>query len=160
MIGVHRTWLTSNIRPGVIWSNTQSYSNPKVTSCSAPPARRMDLPKRKAAYKEAQKLIVDDCRSPSSTRWTFHEGYLARVQQPPHGIWGGTDALLDTSMKADGVVVPFRQGQRRLTSRRSLTRMRHLRVVLQRLALAFGLVLAVLAVNFTLITRRRAIRRR
>jgi len=99
VIGVHRTWLTSNIRPGVIWSNTQSYSNPKVDQLLDAAGKEMDLAKRKAAYKEAQKLIVDDCPIAFLYEWTFHEGYLARVQQPPHGIWGGTDALLDTSMK-------------------------------------------------------------
>lgn len=99
VIGVHRTWLTSNIRPGVIWSNTQSYSNPKVDQLLEAAGKEMDLPKRKAAYKEAQKLIVDDCPIAFLYEWTFHEGYLARVQQPPHGIWGGTDALLDTSVK-------------------------------------------------------------
>ena len=30
VVGVHRTYLTSNIRKGVVWSNTQSYSNPRV----------------------------------------------------------------------------------------------------------------------------------
>jgi peptide/nickel transport system substrate-binding protein len=30
VIGVHRTYLSSNIKPGVIWSNTQNYVNPKV----------------------------------------------------------------------------------------------------------------------------------
>ena len=30
VIGVHRTYLTSNIRKGVIWSNTQGFSNPRV----------------------------------------------------------------------------------------------------------------------------------
>ncbi len=99
VIGVHRTWLSSNIRPGVIWSNTQSYSNPKVDQLLEAAGKEMDLAKRKAAYKEAQKLIVDDCPIAFLYEWTFHEGYLARVQQPPHGIWGGTDALLDTSVK-------------------------------------------------------------
>ena len=29
MIGVHRTYLSSNIRD-IVWTNTQSYRNPKV----------------------------------------------------------------------------------------------------------------------------------
>ena len=30
VIGVHRTYISSNIKKGVIWSNTQNYSNSKV----------------------------------------------------------------------------------------------------------------------------------
>ena len=61
VIGVHRTWLSSNIRPGVIWSNTQGYSNPKVDELLAAAGKEMNLAKRKALYKDVQKIVVDDC---------------------------------------------------------------------------------------------------
>ncbi len=32
VIGVHRTYSSSNIKKGVIWSNTQSYANPASMS--------------------------------------------------------------------------------------------------------------------------------
>jgi peptide/nickel transport system substrate-binding protein len=100
VIGVHRTWLTSNIRPGVIWSNTQSYSNPLVDALLAAAGQEMNLAKRKAQYREAQKIIVEDCPVAFMYEWSFHEGYLAKVAQPPKGVWGLTDALTETAMKA------------------------------------------------------------
>lgn len=99
VIGVHRTWLSSNIRPGVIWSNTQAYSNPRVDELLAAAGREMDTPKRKALYREMQKLVVDDCPVAFLYEMSFREGYLAKVQQPPRGIWGVTDALLDTAIR-------------------------------------------------------------
>ena len=30
VIGVHRTYLSTNVKKGVIWSNTQGYANPEV----------------------------------------------------------------------------------------------------------------------------------
>ncbi len=100
VIGMHRTWLSSNIRPGVIWSNTQSYSNPKVDALLADAGREMNVARRKALYRDAQKLIVDDCPVAFLYEWSFHEGYRAKVQQPPRGIWGLSDALVDIGVKS------------------------------------------------------------
>ena len=60
VIGVDRTYLSSNIRKGVIWSNTQQYSNPRVDELLAQAGQEMDLEKRKALYAEFQKIVVDD----------------------------------------------------------------------------------------------------
>ena len=60
----------------------------------------MNLAKRKAQYKEAQKIIVDDCPVAFLYEVSFHEGYLAKVQQPPRGVWGLTDALVETSVRS------------------------------------------------------------
>jgi peptide/nickel transport system substrate-binding protein len=100
VIGVHRTWLSSNIKPGVIWSNTQSYSNPKVDELLAAAGKEMDTPKRKSQYKEAQKLIVDDCPVAFLVEPVVVEGYHGKVNKPPRGIWGLTDAAVDVSVKA------------------------------------------------------------
>lgn len=100
VIGVHRTWLSSNIRPGVIWSNTQGYSNPKVDELLAAAGHETSQAKRKALYHDAQRIIVDDCPVAFLYEVTFHEGYRAKVQQPPQGIWGLTDALTETAVKA------------------------------------------------------------
>jgi peptide/nickel transport system substrate-binding protein len=99
VIGVHRTYLSSNIKPGVIWSNTQSYSNPKVDELLAAAGKEMNLAKRKALYKEMQKIVVDDCPQAFLYEWSFHEGFGAKVEQPPRGIWGLTDALNATRIK-------------------------------------------------------------
>lgn len=99
VIGVHRTWLTSNIKPGVIWSNTQSYSNPKVDELLTAAGQEMNLAKRKSLYKEMQKLVVDDC--PVAFLYGINQrlGANANVVNPPDGIWGVTDSILDTSVR-------------------------------------------------------------
>lgn len=99
VIGVHRTWASSNIRPGVIWSNTQSYSNPRVDELLAAAGKEMDAGKRKAQYKEMQKIVVDDCPVAFLYEWSFHEGYQGKVVQPPRGVWGLTDAVTEASVK-------------------------------------------------------------
>ncbi len=99
VIGVHRTWLSSNIKPGVIWSNTQSYSNPKVDELLIAAGQEMNLAKRKALYKEMQKLVVDDC--PVAFLYEINQRIAANanVVNPPEGIWGMTDSILDSSVR-------------------------------------------------------------
>lgn len=96
VIGVHRTWLSSNIKPGVIWSNTQSYSNPKVDELLAAAGREMDLAKRKALYRDMQRIVVDDCPVAFLYEAKYRIGANANVMSPPDGIWGVTDAINDT----------------------------------------------------------------
>ena len=100
VIGVHRTWLSSNIKPGVIWSNTQSYTNPKVDEWLAAAGQEMNLAKRKELYKQVQKTVVDDCPVAFLYEQTFYEAYGAKVVNPPGGIWGQTDGIIETTMKA------------------------------------------------------------
>ena len=100
VIGVHRTWLSSNIKPGVIWSNTQSYSNPKVDEWLAAAGQEMDLAKRKELYKQMQKAVVDDCPVAFLYEQAFYEAYLGKVQNPPKGIWGLMDAVNESTIKA------------------------------------------------------------
>ena len=100
VIGVHRTWLSTNIKPGVMWSNTQSYVNPKVDELLNNAGKEMNAAKRKAFYKEAQKLIVEDCPVAFLTETLFHTAYHNRVQEQPRGIWGIIDGLTDTNIKA------------------------------------------------------------
>jgi peptide/nickel transport system substrate-binding protein len=99
VIGVHRTWLSSNIKPGVIWSNTQSYSNPKVDELLAAAGQEMNVAKRKALYKDVQKIVVDDCPVAFIAEVTFTEGYLGKVASPPKGIWGLVDGLNETAIR-------------------------------------------------------------
>ena len=98
VIGVHRTWLSSNIKPGVIWSNTQGYSNPKVDSLLAAAGQEMNLAKRKALYKEMQQIVVDDCPVAFLVEPLLAEGYAAKVASPPKGIWGLNDSITDTGL--------------------------------------------------------------
>lgn len=100
VIGVHRTWLSSNIKPGVIWSNTQSYSNPKVDEWLAAAGQEMNLAKRKELYKQVQKTVVDDCPVVFLYEQTFYEAYSSKVVNAPSGIWGQIDGITEMTVKA------------------------------------------------------------
>ena len=99
VIGVHRTWLSSNIKPGVIWSNTQSYSNPRVDELLAAAGKEMDTTKRKALYKEFQKIVVDDCPVAFVVESTWGEAWSGKVVNPPKGIWGVIDSLGEVGIR-------------------------------------------------------------
>lgn len=99
VIGVHRTWLSSNIKPGVIWSNTQNYVNPKVDELLAAAGQEMNLARRKALYKDMQKLVVDDCAVAFLVEATFTEAYHGKVSSAPKGIWGMVEGLTETAVR-------------------------------------------------------------
>ncbi len=98
VIGVHRTWLSTNIREGVIWSNTQSYVNPRVDELLNAAAVEMDVARRKTLYAEMQKIVVDDCPVAFLYESAWGEAYSSRITQPPKGIWGIIDSLNDIGM--------------------------------------------------------------
>lgn len=87
VIGVHRTYLSSNIKPGVIWSNTQNYVNPKVDELLAQATVEKDLEKRKKLYAEFQRLVVADVPQVFTHVWA--QGYAARkdLVNVPESIW-------------------------------------------------------------------------
>lgn len=88
VIGVHRTWLTSNIRKGVVWSNTQSYSNPEVDRILEAAGTERDAAKRKALYDEFQRIVVDDAPVIFLQEVNLHIGYGKRIAQPVDNAWG------------------------------------------------------------------------
>lgn len=88
VIGVHRTYLTDNIRQGVIWSNTQSYSNPRVDEILAAAAVELDETKRKALYNEFQQIVVGEVPIYFINATPYHTAYDSRMVNPPLGIWG------------------------------------------------------------------------
>lgn len=90
VIGVHRTYLSTNIKKGVPWHNTQQYKNPALDELMAKAGSENDLKKRQALYHEIQKIVVDDApiaylvTSPYHTVWNKD-----RVGNPPvNSIWG------------------------------------------------------------------------
>jgi len=87
VIGVHRTYLSSNIKPGVIWSNTQNYVNPKIDELLAQATVEKDLEKRKKLYAEFQRQVVDDVPQVFTHVWA--QGYAARkdLVNVPVSIW-------------------------------------------------------------------------
>lgn len=99
VIGVHRTWQTSNIRKGVIWSNTQSYSNEQVDKLIDAAGREDDASKRKAIYAQMQKLVVDDAPVAFVLEYNFHYGIRDQVEQAPDGIWGLISPMTEMRVK-------------------------------------------------------------
>ena len=99
VIGVHRTYLSNNIREGVIWSNTQSYNNPKVDELLAAAGREMNLAKRKAMYREFQKVVVDD----APIAFLYEPNYsvaFKRLADPKASVWGLMAPMQDWALKS------------------------------------------------------------
>ncbi|MEM7269228.1 MAG: ABC transporter substrate-binding protein [Pseudomonadota bacterium] len=88
VIGVHRTYLSSNIREGVIWSNTQSYSNAKVDELLNAAAVELDAGKRKALYAEFQQAVAADLPVYWLNSLPYHTGHSTKIGSPPTSIWG------------------------------------------------------------------------
>jgi len=88
VIGVHRTYLTRNIRKGIIWSNTQSYSNAKVDALLDQAAAEPDPAKRKAEYKEFQQIVVDDVPILFLHPFPYTQAAHAGLKNLPSSIWG------------------------------------------------------------------------
>lgn len=59
-VGVARSYVSSNIRQGVLFSNTQGYSNPEVDKLFADAAAQTDESQAQALYSELQRIVVDD----------------------------------------------------------------------------------------------------
>ncbi len=88
VIGVHRTYLSSNIREGVIWSNTHQYSNPKVDELLAAAGKERDVARRKALYREFQRIVVDDAPIAFLYEPNFSVGYRPSIANPGPSVWG------------------------------------------------------------------------
>jgi peptide/nickel transport system substrate-binding protein len=99
VIGVHRTYLSSNIRQGVIWSNTQSYSNPKVDEILNAAAVEPDTAKRKALYDEFQMIIGDDVPIYFVNSLPYHTTYKSGLMNAPTSIWGAMQSMDDLAWK-------------------------------------------------------------
>lgn len=100
VIGAHRAYLTSNIRKGVIFSNTQSYSNPKVDELLNQAGSEMDPIKRKALYAEFQKIVVDDAPVTYILMTPFYVGYHQGLKNVCDTIWGTINPMHEVYWEA------------------------------------------------------------
>jgi len=87
VIGVHRTYLSTNIRP-IVWTNTQSYSNPKVDELLNSAAQVLDPVKRKAYYATFQKIVTDDLPIDFINTVPARTATSKKVGNVPTSIWG------------------------------------------------------------------------
>lgn len=92
VIGVHRTYLSSNIRP-VIWSNTQGYSNERVDELLAAAGRELDIPTRTALYHEFQEIVGTEIPVLWLNAMPYHHVFDDRLAGLPLTIWGMMQAM-------------------------------------------------------------------
>jgi len=59
-IGVSRTYISSNIRKGVMFSNVMGYNNPEVDSLFEKAAKENDPKTRQEYYSKVQQILVED----------------------------------------------------------------------------------------------------
>lgn len=88
VIGVHRTYHSSNIRKGVIWSNTQNYRNKEIDRILENAATEMDTERRNELYNEFQRIITEDLPVIWLNVLPFHTIYHKQLGSPPVSIWG------------------------------------------------------------------------
>ncbi|MBF0287575.1 MAG: ABC transporter substrate-binding protein [SAR324 cluster bacterium] len=88
VIGVHRTYLSSNIRKGVIWSNTQGYSNPVADALMEKASKELNFVKRKKLYAEFQTLIADELPIYPLYQFDFAIAHDKRLKGVGNSIWG------------------------------------------------------------------------
>lgn len=93
VIGVHRTYQSSNIKKGVIWSNTQQYSNARVDALLELASNETDATKRKALYSEFQKIVADDVPVYWVYALPYHTIHSDTLGNPPRGIWATVSPL-------------------------------------------------------------------
>ncbi len=88
VIGVHRTYISDNIRQGIVWSNTQNYNNPGVDVILAKAAVEIDFDKRTALYHEFQEIVAEDLPILWINTLPNHTIYHNGLGNPPLSIWG------------------------------------------------------------------------
>jgi len=94
VIGVNRTYQSSNIKSGVIWSNTQQYENPEVDEIIEAANVETDPEKRKELYLRMQEILNEDLPLYAVYAVPYHTISSTKVGNPPRGIWA-TCAPLD-----------------------------------------------------------------
>ncbi|UFM67372.1 ABC transporter substrate-binding protein (plasmid) [Paracoccus sp. MA] len=99
VIGVNRTYLCSNIREGIIWSNTQQYCNEGVDQLMNEAGVEPDLAKRKDLYAQAFKQITTDIPIHFINEVPYHTVYSQAVQNPPVSIWGAMGPMDEVWLK-------------------------------------------------------------
>jgi peptide/nickel transport system substrate-binding protein len=94
LIGVHRTYLSNNIRP-LVFTNNAQYENAKVDALLNTAAREPDDAKRKAIYAEFQKVVTADVPLVWITETPYHTIASKRVRNVPTTIWGTASPMMD-----------------------------------------------------------------
>ena len=87
IIGVHRTYLSSNIKP-IVWTNTQSYRNAQVDELLNTAGGILNPTKRKAYYATFQKIVTEELPIYYVNAVPYHTAANKKVGNVPSTIWG------------------------------------------------------------------------
>ena len=98
IIGVHRTYLSSNVKP-IVWTNTHAYRNPEVDKLLEAAGGLLDPVKRKAYYATFEKIVTDDLPVNFLYVVPYHTAASKRVVNVPMSIWGVMSPMDDVSLK-------------------------------------------------------------
>jgi peptide/nickel transport system substrate-binding protein len=90
VIGVHRTYSSDNIVPGVIWSNTQQYANPRIDELMEEAGQELDPEARRSLYSEFQRILSEDLPVYWTNTLPYHTISQTFVRNPPRGIWASS----------------------------------------------------------------------
>jgi len=90
--------MSDNIRP-IVWTNTQSYRNPKVDELLTSAGTAMDPAKRKAEYAQFQKIVTDDVPIVFLNLTPFFMASTKNVGNVPTSIWGPASPMDEVYLK-------------------------------------------------------------
>ena len=93
VIGVHRTYSSDNIKEGVIWSNTQQYSNARVDELMEMAGATNDSNKRKELYAEFQQIVANELPLYPIFASPYHTVSSTSVGNAPDSVWGTSSPL-------------------------------------------------------------------
>jgi peptide/nickel transport system substrate-binding protein len=98
IIGVHRTYLSTNIKP-IVWTNTQSYNNPKVDELLNSAGAVLDPVKRRAYYATFQKIVTDELPIEFINVVPYRTATTKQVGNVPVSIWGVMSPMDDVTVR-------------------------------------------------------------
>jgi peptide/nickel transport system substrate-binding protein len=99
VIGVARTYLSTNIK-SIVWTNTQSYNNPKVDELLNTAGSVLDPTKRKAYYATFEKIVTDELPIDFINVIPYHTATTKKVGNVPVTIWGPMSPMDEVYFKA------------------------------------------------------------
>ena len=88
VIGVARTYMSTNVRKGVVWANMSGYKNLKVDELLTQAAIEDDPVKRTALYQEFQKIVNGELPVTWLATYPSNTIHAKQLLNTPEGIWG------------------------------------------------------------------------
>lgn len=96
VLGMHRQYLSEQIRPGTVFVNGSRYSNPEIDSLMAKGATEPDAKARSEIYNKIQSILAVDVPVVPLFEMDFITTYNSAVKNPvasPLGVYGNFDTM-------------------------------------------------------------------